>query len=58
MKVYWWQGGLHLEPESQEEREALHLLTSRLNFIDLREEVPSGPVGPVKGIDQNSVIAV
>ena len=26
MKMFWWQGGLHIEPETKEERVALALL--------------------------------
>jgi len=26
MRIYWWQGGLHLHPESEEDREALNNL--------------------------------
>ena len=33
MKIYWWQGGVHLEPETDEEREALFILTTQLGCI-------------------------
>ena len=33
MKMYWWQGGFHLHPESEEERSALKVLTRNLEFI-------------------------
>lgn len=26
MKVYWWQGGLHIEPENKEETAALMMI--------------------------------
>ena len=58
MKVYWWQGGVHIEPESQEEREALYFLTNKLNLVNLSHEIPAGPVGPIKGINQEPVVAV
>ncbi len=32
MKVFWWQCGLHIEPEKSEESEALILLVDRLGL--------------------------
>jgi hypothetical protein len=26
MKIFWWQAGLHIEPETKEEHKALNLL--------------------------------
>ena len=44
MKVYWWQGGLHLEPENDEERKALQRITQDLKLIDLRTKPMTGKV--------------
>ena len=30
MKAYWWQGGLHIEPDTEEEEGALTLLVGAL----------------------------
>jgi hypothetical protein len=30
MRIFWWQGGLHLEPESDSDREALRSLHDTL----------------------------
>jgi hypothetical protein len=27
MRIYWWQGGLHVEPENERERSALFTLS-------------------------------
>jgi hypothetical protein len=43
MKVYWWQGGLHLQPENEKESEALGLLTDSLNLVNVDHGVPRGP---------------
>lgn len=32
MKVFWWQGGLHAEPESPVETEALLVLMENLRY--------------------------
>ncbi len=32
MRVFWWQGGLHAEPESEEEREKLYDLVDNLKW--------------------------
>ena len=58
MKMFWWQGGLHLEPKSKEEGEALELLTSNLQFTNLRNKIPSGPLRVFEGNNQDAVIAV
>ncbi len=58
MKVYWWQGGFHLKPESKAEGKALALLMSNLQFTNLGHEVPSGPVGAIERNNQEPVVAV
>lgn len=32
MKVYWWQGGLHLQPESDVEAEALNVVMNGVRY--------------------------
>ena len=44
MKVFWWQSGLHFEPESKKEFEALAILSESLNIGEFREKVESGPI--------------
>ncbi len=55
MKVFWWQGGLHLEPESGEEAKALESIVTGLHVVDINQSVPSGPIEANLG-DKNSVI--
>ena len=42
MKVYWWQGGLHFEPEGDEERKALLVVTQNLRYVDDTDEECTG----------------
>jgi hypothetical protein len=49
MKVFWWQAGLHFEPETSEERKALVLLfdsVDRSTAVSgiLDEKLPEGVV--------------
>ena len=39
MKIYSWQGRVHLEPESDEERSSQPVLTENLNVVD--NDVPT-----------------
>lgn len=38
MKAFWWQEGLHIEPESKEERTALVLLLDSIRPVRLGNE--------------------
>lgn len=62
MRVYWWQAGLHIEPESAAELEMLHYLETHVHlgrglreesfsFIP-REEIPKGDVSSEPGNEQ------
>ena len=48
MQVYWWQGGVHVEPESDDERAALFTLAETLNLTDVSQEVDTGPVATIQ----------
>lgn len=44
MKVTWWNGGLHIEPESQVEAEAMMLLLRSIkNEIPPEDDAPKRP---------------
>ena len=58
MKVYWWQGGVYIEPELTEEREALFTLTKSLNLVDVDQNIPGSPTGVLKGNNKESVIGI
>jgi hypothetical protein len=51
MKAFWWQAGLHLEPETDGERSALALVYESLKKTDIRsdsagaEQLAHGVVG-------------
>jgi len=61
MKVFWWQCGLHIEPESKEETEALTLLSRSLKMMTL-DEAAGGELPATFEIrnlrDKNSVATV
>ena len=53
MRVFWWQAGVHVEPENDEEREALQVLVDSLDVFDSRLESNSGPISDtLKGADE------
>ena len=56
MKVFWWQCGLHIEPESKEESKALILLVDSLglNLFEIGKQ-RVGPSGFRDFSDEKSV---
>jgi hypothetical protein len=36
MKIFWWQNGLHFEPETNEEHKALAMLLDSAKVADVR----------------------
>jgi len=54
MKVFWWQGGLHIQPESHKEAEALVAVVDSLNLVDVDESPTTGPISGHLA-NQNSV---
>ena len=55
MKMYWWQHGLHIEPESKEEMQKLVVFADVLDGVRVYHQVPSGPVGGVKTGNKKTV---
>ena len=51
MKIYWWQAGLHIEPEADDERDFLVKLTDMLDRTDFSFQIPSSPVDTVNAVD-------
>lgn len=58
MKVYWWQSGLHIEPENEKEFEALNLLAVSLNLIQIGEEIVRSPISSTNLCDEKSILSV
>ena len=59
MKVYWWQNGLHIEPESEEEFGALkQLFSNSLNLIQITEHASSSPIDGADFGNQDSIVSV
>jgi hypothetical protein len=57
MKMFWWQGGLHIAPETKEESGALEIVANALHGIDVNERIPSGPIEG-KFANENAVVGV
>jgi hypothetical protein len=58
MKVFWWQAGLHFEPESEEDSSALSVLAMSLNLVQVTEQINTSPIAadlgnenPVRGVE-------
>lgn len=53
MKIFWWQNGLHLEPEGNEERTALILLlnSASITCISGNETLPGTSVLTEQGLE-------
>jgi hypothetical protein len=47
MRLLWWQGGVHIEPETDSELQALDVLLRGLHVIETSEQVPSRPIRPL-----------
>jgi hypothetical protein len=52
MKVFWWQAGLHIQPEDKKEAELLVGFVESLKFVDINQGVPTGPIDGIKLSDQ------
>lgn len=58
MKIYWWQAGVHIEPESDADRNTLVGFVNFLKVAQVEHQVPGGPIITVKAGDKNPVVAV
>ena len=56
MKMYWWQEGLHIDPESEKDRGLLLLIWKALCLIQINHRVPGGRVAHTG--DQQFVVGV
>ncbi len=56
LRVFWWQGGLHFEPQTDEQRNLLIGLGRLLELAQLDHQVHSGPTRSVKLCDQEPII--
>ena len=58
MKMFWWQGGVHIEPETNAEREWLLAGTQILLRGDIVFEALAGEIVAVEGDNQYPVVGV
>jgi hypothetical protein len=58
MKVFWWQAGLHFEPENDEDSTALLVLSACLKFSDTDKRFPTSPIGLTDFADQEPVVSM
>lgn len=59
MEVRWWQGGLHIHPETDAERTALTTLAVGLDLVRINHQVETGPVlGAVDAINEHPIVGI
>jgi hypothetical protein len=58
MRIFWWQAGLHVEPESDHERTALLVLSESLNISGIKKQIVESPISIVEGNDQQAVASI
>ena len=56
MQVYWWQAGLHIKPETDEERNVLAALSDALYGLDLDFKPSPRPIFGAEGNHQEAVV--
>lgn len=56
MRTYWWQGGVHIDPETDDNWDFLLKVINSLECTDLISKIPSSPVVIVDADDQDPVI--
>jgi hypothetical protein len=58
MKVFWWQNGLHIQPEDKAEDDALMLLVGKLKIVEAAHEIGDGTVRHIHLDNHDSIVAV
>ena len=58
IRVFWWQGGIHIEPQTDEQRILLVGLLDALQGVRVHHEVHAGPVLVVETLHEQAVIPV
>ena len=56
MKIYWWQGSLHIEPESDEDRVFLVESLEVLERVRINQEIPASPFVAVQTSNEKPVV--
>ncbi len=56
MKIYWWQAGIHIEPECKNDRDFRRYITSSLDGIEVKLQIPRRPERGVNTGDKQSVV--
>ncbi len=54
MRAFWWQGGLHIDPQTPEDVEALRGFAATLNVTEVVHGFPDGPIGVIKSDNEHS----
>ena len=58
MKARWWQGGLHIDPETPEDDAIIMGLMNFLKVVRVEDRVEVSPVTIVETNDQEPVVVV
>lgn len=56
MKAFWWQGGVHLEPDNEEEREVLRGFVKMLDLVEVHRKLPPLERSVVEARHENFVV--
>ena len=57
MKIYWWQAGVHIDPESDEERQALGVLVRSLSSAKfLSNGLTGAPIDTIERVDKEKIV--
>lgn len=58
MRVYWWNGGVQVEPESDEDRQTLVAMVGALDRVRVGQLEPDDPLVVVEALHEQPVVAV
>ncbi len=58
MRVFWWQGGVHIEPETDEQRTLLVGLLAALDAVRIGHEVVPSGIRAIEFTDQQPVVGI
>jgi hypothetical protein len=59
MRIFWWQGGVHIEPKNSDEARKLVEIMETLKNLEITDPQESIPTSPgAKLDDQQSVVGV
>jgi len=58
IRLYWWQGGLYIEPTTDEQRALLVGLVSLLDGVRINQQIPTSPIAAIETGHQHAVVGI